>query len=184
MQPTQYTIRGSDFQRANTPPSLETGDFVRHVPLDGQKSIPAWPFVILETAALVSQPRRLAHLVSWKGIQFEDYFFFHHPKVSSLSFTDSSQPPRETAWQGTQHETRFCSHRFPSSTSEDTWLMSALSPGKEQTSKPHRSKLFCCLWFNAQTQGKGKNSPTHLCMQPVHPPQGSPTRPQPFYIPT
>lgn len=29
VQSTRYTIHGSDFQRASTPPSLETGDFVR-----------------------------------------------------------------------------------------------------------------------------------------------------------
>lgn len=118
-QPTQYTIRGSDFQRANTPPSLETRDFVRHVPLDRQKSIPARSLVILETSALVSQLRCPAYLASWRRIQFEDYFFFHHPKVSSLSCTDSSKPPRETAWQGTQHQTRFWSHHFTSNTSKE-----------------------------------------------------------------
>lgn len=58
VQSTRYTIHGSDFQRASTPPSLETGDFVRCVPLDRQKSMPAQSLVILETSALVSQPGR------------------------------------------------------------------------------------------------------------------------------
>lgn len=81
--------------------------------------MPARSLAILETSALVSQPRRLAYLASWKGIRFGDYFFFHHPKVSNLSCTGSRQPTWETTRQGTWHKTHFWSHHVISNMSKE-----------------------------------------------------------------
>lgn len=148
-QPTQYTIHGSDFQRANTPPSLGTEDFVSHVPLDRWKSMPARSLVILETSASVSQLRRLAHLASWKGIWFWD-FFFQHPKVSNLSCTGSNQPPWGTAWPGTQHKTHFWSHHVTSN------MSSALS---RKTANKQISPKQVIWWSSAKrTSPRGKTN--------------------------
>lgn len=78
--------------------------------------MPAQPLITLEASTLVSQPRSLAYLASWKG---RCLCLVPPPRSSNLSSTGSSQPLWEIAWQGTRHEINFWSHQVTSNVSKE-----------------------------------------------------------------
>lgn len=94
--------------------------------------MPAQPLITLEASTLVSQPRSLAYLASWKG---RCLCLVPPPRSSNLSSTGSSQPLWEIAWQGTRHEINFWSHQVTSNMSKEHLAVKLPLSSKKQTRK-------------------------------------------------
>lgn len=103
----------------------------RHVPLDRQKSMPAWPLITLEASTLVSQPRSLAYLASWKG---RCLCFVPPPRSSNWRSTGSNHPPWEIR---PSHDVKSISDLTKSHLTclKNIWLSSSLSSAKQQRRK-------------------------------------------------
>lgn len=125
----------------------------RHVPLDRQKSMPALPLITLEASTLVSQPRSLAYLASWKG---RCLCLVPPPCSSNLRSTGSSQLPWEIIWQGTWCEINFWSHQVTSNVSKEHLAVKFPLSSKTTNKEASLTKASYLMSFVKSTKPKEK----------------------------